>query len=210
MEIEKAFKELSLFKQKEVKRINVLDPIFNMGNQYVEVMKEIDRLDFTDTCFTFQSKIELLAKPNGNVFLDLVERTNSHLEFGLQTIIPEEYKIIDRKNDVKVITEQLELLNQRKISYEVSLIYGLPNQTISSFERSIDYIKSKGCKKITAWPLMLLKGTKLFSERENWKMSEEVIGDFSIPIVTTSNSFSKNDWYKMKELAQNLNENQRF
>ena len=209
MQQEKAFAELAMFKDKRVKRINVLDPIFNMGSDYLPIMKEIGRLNFSDTEFTFQSKIELLTKKDGSEFLDLVEKTNSHLEFGLQTVIPEEYGIIDRANNVEKIKQQLEILNQRNISYEVSLIYGLPNQTVDSFKASIEFAQSKGCKKITAWPLMLLKGTPLFSEKEKWNLKEEVIGDFDIPVVTSSSSFNKDQWLMMQEIAMGLERNQR-
>ncbi len=166
MQKDKAFAELALFKEKAVKRINVLDPIFNMGANYLPILKEIDRLNFTNTQFTFQSKIELLIKKDGPEFLNLIEKTNGHLEFGLQTVIPEEYKIIDRANDVNIIRKQLEILNQRNISYEVSLIYGLPNQTVDSFKASIEFAHNKGCKKITAWPLMLLKAHLIFRKGE--------------------------------------------
>ncbi len=210
MQLEKAFNELALFKQKVIKRINVLDPIFNMGNQYLEIMKEIDRLKFTNTNFTYQSKIELLTKKDGSEFLDLIEKTNAHLELGLQTIIPEEYEVIERKNNTKIIEEQLEVLNKRNISYEVSLIYGLPNQTISSFKKSIEFVQNKGCKKITAWPLMLLKGTPLFFERDKWNLKEEVIGDFNIPVVTSSTTFNKDEWFEMQVVAKGLVNNMRL
>lgn len=209
MQLEKAFSELALFKQKEIKRINVLDPIFNMGSQYIEIMREIDRLQFTNTNFTYQSKIELLTKKSGSDFLDLIEKTNAHLELGLQTVIPEEYEVIERKNNTKIIEEQLDVLNKRNISYEVSLIYGLPNQTIDSFKRSIEFVQNKGCKKITAWPLMLLKGTPLFFERDKWNLKEEVIGDFDIPVVTSSTTFNKDEWFEMDEVAKSLTENVR-
>lgn len=210
MQLEKAFSELALFKQKEVKRINVLDPIFNMGSQYIEIMKEIDRLQFANTKFTYQSKIELLTKKDGSEFLDLIEKTNAHLELGLQTIIPEEYEVIERKNNTKIIEEQLDVLNKRNISYEVSLIYGLPNQTINSFKKSIEFVQNKGCKKITAWPLMLLKGTPLFFERDRWNLKEEVIGDFDIPVVTSSTTFNKDEWFEMEEVAKGLTNNMRL
>lgn len=210
MQLEKAFSELALFKQKEIKRINVLDPIFNMGGQYLEIMKEIDRLQFTNTNFTYQSKIELLTKKDGLEFLDLLEKTNAHLELGLQTIIPEEYEVIERKNNTKIIEEQLEVLNKRNISYEASLIYGLPNQTISSFKKSIEFVQNKGCKKITAWPLMLLKGTPLFFERDKWNLKEEVIGDFNIPVVTSSTTFNKDEWFEMQAVAKSLLNNIRL
>lgn len=209
MQQEKAFAELAMFKDKGVKRINVLDPIFNMGSNYLPIMKKIDYLNFSDVEFTFQSKIELLTKKDGPEFLNLVEKTSSHLEFGLQTVIPEEYAIIDRANNVEQIKQQLEILNQRNISYEVSLIYGLPNQTVDSFNASIEYAQSKGCKKITAWPLMLLKGTPLFSEKERWNLKEEVVGDFDIPVVTSSSTFNKDQWLMMQELAKGLEWNQR-
>jgi len=128
-------------------------------------MNEIDRLNFSNTQFTFQSKIELLEKKDGPDFLNLVEKNNSQLEFGLQTIIPVEYSVIDRANNIEKIKQQLEILNDTKIFYGVGLIYGLPNQTVDSFKANIEFAENKGCKKITVWPLMLLTGTPLFLEK---------------------------------------------
>lgn len=74
----------------------------------------------------------------------------------------------------------------RGISYEVSLIYGLPGQTLDSFQRGIDHLQRKGCTVIKAWPMMLLPGTKLCDQKEQWGMEEEPIGEFRIPVVTSS------------------------
>lgn len=210
LQLEKSFQELSLFKEKSVKRVNVLDPVFNMRDAYLQIVNEIDKLNFHDTVFTYQSKIELLAKKDGQTFLDLVEKTNGHLEFGLQTIVPEEYQVIDRKNDINIIREQMEKLRERGTSYEVSLIYGLPNQTVSSFKQSIEFVKEMGCQKITAWPLMLLRGTPLFSEREKWNLNQEIIGEYDIPVVTSGNSFGKDQWLEMAEIANKLHANSRI
>ena len=209
LEVEKVLKELAFLKDKEVKRVNVLDPVFNMGKNYMVIMKEIERLKFSNTTFTFQSKIELLAKKGGNEFLDLVEGTHSHLEFGLQTVIPLEYETVNRKNDIHIIGEELDKLKERQISYEISLIYGLPNQTVSSFKKCIDYVKSKGCENVTAWPLMLLKGTPLYYEKEKYHMKEEVLGDFNIPVVTSNSSFTKDEWLEMRSIAEGLKSNNR-
>lgn len=213
MHTEKVFAELAMFKEKNVGRINVLDPVFNISSSslsYLDVMKEIDRLSFNQTTFTLQSKIELLAKKDGTAFLDFVEKTNSHLEFGIQTIIPQEYEVVTRNNDIRLIAEQLDLLNKRGISYEVSLIYGLPNQTVDSFRKSVDILMKFGCKAITAWPLMLLKGTPLYAQRDRWNFKEEIIGDFNIPIVTSSTSFNKDDWFVMQQMAESLIRNNRY
>ena len=100
-------------------------------------------------------------------------------------------------------------LNELGISYEVSLIYGLPNQTVQSFRKSISLLRENGCTDIAAFPLMLLKGTELYAEKEKWGMEEEIVGDFGIPTVTSSNSFTKNEWLQMNDLAVSLMPNKR-
>jgi radical SAM superfamily enzyme YgiQ (UPF0313 family) len=210
LKTDKLFNELEYFRAKKVRKVNVLDPIFNMGKDYVSILQKIKDLNFAGTTFSFQSKVELLAKSDGKTFLELVEATNSHLEFGLQTTISEEYSVIDRKNNIEIIQEQLKVLNERQVSYEVSLIYGLPNQTVDSFCRSIDFLLENGCKKVTAWPLMLLRGTPLYDQKTKWNMQEEAIGEFDIPVVTSNTTFNKDDWFKMKEIAESLGKTNRI
>jgi coproporphyrinogen III oxidase-like Fe-S oxidoreductase len=94
--------------------------------------------------------------------------------------------------------------NRNCARYEVSLIYGLPGQTIDSFKRSIDFVQSRGCKTIKAYPLMLLRGTELYHEKEKWDIKEEATGEFAIPVVTSSNSFTRHDWEQMNDIANNL------
>jgi len=202
--ISKIFEELSFFKSKNVKRINILDPIFNIGNDYLNILKEVKRINF-DGKITLQTRFEMIKGEKGEKFLNLVERINAHLEFGLQTIIEDEYKVINRPNDIKIISNILHQLKIRNISYEVSLIYGLPNQTIDSFQYSIDFLISNGCSNIIAYPLMLLKGTELYKQKEKYHFLEKTFGDFNVPTVIASNSFSKNDWLKMNKIAKRLN-----
>ena len=208
--LDKVFEELKLFRSKNVKRVNILDPVFNMGNHYLEVLKEIDRLQFRGTTFTLQTRFELIRGIEGEKFLSLAGDTNAHLEFGIQTVIPAEYKIVNRPNKPDHIARLFKDLNSRGISYEVSVIYGLPNQTISTFKQSIDFLRSNGCTNITAYPLMLLKGTELYYQKQKWQMTEEPIGAFDIPVVTSSSSFNKENWFEMREIANNLKPNARI
>lgn len=208
-QFDKVAQELSFFREKEVKRVNILDPIFNVGNDYLNILEEIDRLKFKDTTFTLQTRFELIKRNRGEHFLSLVEKTKAHLEFGLQTIIPAEYNVINRPNNQTHISTLFNELNKRRISYEVSLIYGLPNQTVDSFKQSIDFLYKNGCSSITAFPLMLLKGTELYGQKQKWNMVEEQIGEFNIPVVTSSNTFDKNAWLKMQEISNKLMGNSR-
>ncbi|WP_373492577.1 radical SAM protein [Aquiflexum sp.] len=206
--LDKVFNEISFIADRQVKRVNILDPIFNSGKDYLEVMREINRTNL-NTTFTLQSRLENIRGIAGKEFLDLCSGDNYHLEFGLQTAVTTEADNINRRNNLQQIDEAFTQLKERNISYEVSLIYGLPGQTIDSFKRSIDFVESIGCKTIKAFPLMLLRGTELYHEKELWNIKEENIGEFAIPVVTSSNSFSRHDWEQMNEIANNLSPHHR-
>jgi radical SAM superfamily enzyme YgiQ (UPF0313 family) len=207
--LEKVFEELSLVRERQVKKVNILDPIFNSGKEYLEVMKEINRSN-TQTIFTLQSRFENIKGASGSEFLNHCSEGNYHLEFGLQTSDLFESQAINRKNNGDQIESALIELQERNISYEVSLIYGLPGQTLDSFRRSIDFVQSKGCNTVKAFPLMLLRGTELFAQKQKWNITEEVIGDFDIPLVTSSSTFNREEWGKMDEIASSLSAHERI
>ncbi|HRI29172.1 MAG TPA: hypothetical protein PK715_14030, partial [Chitinophagales bacterium] len=66
---DKVFEELSLFKEKEVKKINILDPVFNVGKEYLNILEEVKRINLK-SLITVQSKIELIINHDGQQFLD--------------------------------------------------------------------------------------------------------------------------------------------
>ncbi|MCC5814660.1 MAG: radical SAM protein [Leptospira sp.] len=206
--LDRIYEELHLFHEMDVQKINILDPIFNVGKGYLEILKEMDRIGYRNLV-SIQSRFELIGGDRGEEFLDLCENLNINLEFGLQTSDKLESSLINRKNDPTKIQHAMHELNTRNISYEISLMFGLPNQTVESFQRSIDFVIDNGCENITAYPLKLLRGTKLESQREEFQFREMTMGDFDIPFVVESNSFSEADWWQMKELADSLEPSQR-
>lgn len=203
--LDKVFGEIAFFKEKKIKKINIIDPIFNAGNQYMDVLHEFVRTN-TSCMISLQARFETI----NDKFLDFCEKLNVNLEFGLQTAIEKESKLINRKNNPEKIKRIMQKLNERKISYEISLIYGLPSQTLESFRKSIRFVIENGCKNITAFPLMLLKGTELHHLKNKFGLKEGQIGEFNIPVVTKSNTFSEIDWYQMKKLSQSLSPNYRI
>jgi len=200
--INKVFQELSFLQSKQVQKINVIDPVFNHGKNYLEILDEIIRLKMKSH-FTFQSRFELIKSNAIDGYLDKVSLIKSTLEFGLQSVNTFETNGINRKNDISKVKFVMNELNLRNINYEISIIYGLPFQNVDSFQTTIDFIKSNGCKNIKAFPLMLLRGTELYYMKEKLNLKVEM-DDFNIPYVTSGNSFTKNEYLKMKEIANNL------
>jgi len=186
----------------------VLDPVFNMGADYLEVLKEATRIGL-GALMTFQSRLELIARPGGEAFLDLCTNLNAHLEFGLQTAVEAEFRAIKRPNNLQRVETALRAIRELGLAFETHLIYGLPNQTLESFQRSIDFLQSNGCHTILAYPLMLLKGTPLLDRAEDFGFVVNETEDFRIPHPVASASYSERDWHAMKEIAEGLSEDRR-
>ena len=190
--------EVELFANAEVKRISILDPIFHTNQDRAIKRLESIKKNNLDAQLSLQCRFEMITPE----FLDALDGINATLEFGVQTIIPAECKVIGRPNNMKKIEQVVKELKARNIDYEVSLIYGLPLQTLDSFEESINWCRSHGIPRIQAWPLMLLRGTPIYSQRETYGFKESK--DNAIPIVIASNSFTELDHLKMSELADAL------
>lgn len=165
-----------------------------------------------------QTRIEMI----NTEFMNKIEKLNEQgariiLECGIQTVINEEMKIIRRLNNLKKIEQISRCLRQRNIEFEVSLIFGLPSQTLDSFKRSVEFcIEKIRPNKIDAWPLMILRGTELYDKKKLYGLKEELVSesfDFDlpkermfvgIPHVTSSISFRRSEWQEMLKISKSL------
>jgi radical SAM superfamily enzyme YgiQ (UPF0313 family) len=195
-----------------VKDLAVLDPTFNSGDQYLQVLEQFAGFGYRGK-LALQCRIEMV-KPE---FLDLIEAINQTgrvvLEFGLQTVHKAEQQVIQRPNNLRKVAAVVEDLHKRNIESEISLIFGLPGQTLQSFQESVSFCQDVlGIPIIHAFPLMLLRGTPLYEQKQQLQLIESSDVHFDqiprvqqdIPHVISSPSFSFQDWVKMGEIAEGL------
>ena len=185
--------ELALFAERQVADIAVLDPIFNDGSRSTAVLEECDRLGLTAR-LSLQSRLEMVTED----FLEAGRSLDLRLEFGLQTIHPKECQAVGRPNNMAVVERRLARVRTEGHPFEISLIYGLPNQTLESFRESVEWCLNMGVPTIKAFPLMLLRGTKLARDRDQWGLVEN---DDPLPQVVQSHTFSREDHVQMAALS---------
>ncbi|MDE0525008.1 MAG: B12-binding domain-containing radical SAM protein [Thaumarchaeota archaeon] len=191
-------REMAAFRDAGTCKVAVLDPIFN-----TDVGRAVDLLGCLKETrigahLSLQCRFELVT----DAFLDAVEPLDATLEFGLQTVHDDEARAVGRPNHMGSVESAIAKLNRRRIPYEVSLIYGLPFQTAERFRDSVNWCLERGVPKVRAWPLMLLRGTKIHTEREKWGYVESV-GE-RIPIVVESRWFSRGEHSRMADIASSL------
>lgn len=188
--------EIDLFCRAGVQDIAVLDPIFNVGPQASRVLERFRRNGYAGR-LSLQCRAESL-RPE---FLELAQDLDVRIELGLQTTNTAESVAIDRRNDIDKVDVALQHLRDRAIPHEVSLIFGLPLQTLESFVTSVSWCLQRRVPVIKAFPLMLLRGTKLERERERWALEED---DDPMPMVVASSTFDRRDHQWMTRIAEAL------
>ncbi len=192
--------EIKLFSSASVKEIAVLDPIFNTNTNpehAIDVMQKFRQHGFTGR-LALQARAEFIT----DEFLEAARGLDIKLEFGLQTIHRHEETAIQRTNNLNLFEKNLTKLNQHNIPYEISMIFGLPNQTVESFEKTIEWCLRLKVPVIKAFPLMLLRGTPLEHNKNRWHMVvDEPDG---MPVVVESDTFDYADWQYMAQLSEAL------
>lgn len=189
-------REMELFVRSEVDDIAVLDPLFNLGDHALAVLRTLQRLGYRGR-LSLQCHFSTLD----DEFLEACEGLDVRLEFGLQTIHEREARAVARVNALEKVREGIRELQVRHIPFEVSIIFGLPEQTLESFRRTIDFCLRQRVPVLKAFPLMLLRGTALERERTRWGLVEN---DEPIASVIRSDSFTEQDWMRMSALAEAL------
>jgi radical SAM superfamily enzyme YgiQ (UPF0313 family) len=194
--LERLEREMELFVRSGVEDIAVLDPLFNLGDHALAVLKTFRELGYRGR-LSLQCHFSTLD----DEFLDACEGLDVRLEFGLQTIHEREARAVERVNDLGKVRAGIGKLRARHIPFEVSIIFGLPEQTLESFRRTIDFCLKQEVPTLKAFPLMLLRGTALEREREKWGLVEN---DEPIPSVIRSHTFDEWEWRRMEALAEAL------
>lgn len=188
--------ELEVIASSSVTDLAVLDPVFNMNPRAEAILRTLADLGYRGRV-SLQCRFELLTAS----FLDACKRLDVHLEFGLQTIHEREMRAIGRLNNLAKVDAALAMLRASGVPFEVSLIYGLPEQTLDSFRASVDWCHERGVSVVRAFPLMLLRGTGAHTNRERWGLIES---NDPIPLVMSSNTFTRAEREEMRSIAERL------
>jgi radical SAM superfamily enzyme YgiQ (UPF0313 family) len=196
---ERHLDELKLFKERGVKKLNVLDPLFNdyegHGEQYLKLIRKVG----------FSGKVTLQIRPELLTERFMEEASlnpNVSFEIGVQSLDPTVLKTIQRggyKTEAQ-LREKLDRCRELGIATMVTLIYGLPLQTYDSFARDIGIVKSYGVGKVGAFPLQVYAGTKLADDIGLYGLilKEDAFG---IPEVVDNPT---RDFEKMQKLAETV------
>ncbi|KAF9408244.1 hypothetical protein BGZ76_005906, partial [Entomortierella beljakovae] len=153
--------EIQMISSSEVRDVAILDPTFNSnGNRHIEILEHFLEFGYKGK-LSLQCRFEMVKDEFIEVCRKLKENgVDLLLEFGLQTTNRAEMLEIKRMNNMNKVVDVAGRLHSFGIPFEVSMIYGLPHQTLSSFRSSLKTAQHEiKPTSLVAWPLMILRGT---------------------------------------------------
>lgn len=186
----------------------VVDPTFNSGPNYLEVLAKLSGYIGK---LSLQCRLEMMTDEFMHAVLELSRTAHVVLEFGVQTVHKNELRLIERPSNAKRIERWLDQLNAEGVPYEMSFIYGLPEQTLDSFRYTLEWAERKCSDHRDSqaiarfFPLMLLRGTRLHDRRHELglvtcdALQVDISGRVgsSIPHVVASRTFTFEHWLIM-------------
>lgn len=196
LEQQRILAEIDLFCRSGVDDIAVLDPIFNANPHATAVLQR-----FVDNGYRGKLALQCRAEMTTPAFLAAAAPLHVNLEFGLQTVHDHESRAIGRANNIAKVDIALRDVRKLGLRHEVSLIFGLPQQSLASFEQSVSWCLERRVPVVKAFPLLLLRGTPLAQNRDQWGLRDD---GSAMAKVLSSNSFTHDEWLKMARLSEAL------
>jgi len=147
------------------KEIFLMDPTFNIPKKRAkEILKLIKKYrNNNDISVTVELRVDLLDKE----IMDLLKEANiTVIEVGLQSSNIDVMSAVDRKQSTKLISENVKYMQSLGIETIIQLIYGLPEETTSTYLDSIDYGVSLDVSKVEPYQLQLLPGTPMYKSAD--------------------------------------------
>ena len=166
--VDRTKEDLKRFIDSPIKLLKFVDRTFNLSKEkYMAIWRFL--LENYKEGITFHFEI------NANIFddetldfLETVPKGYFQFEIGVQTIDAQAMKSIGRINKLEKLEYNIRRIS-RNIHLHLDLIAGLPYETYDKFRESFDYVHRLKPEMIQLGFLKLLKGTKMYDEREKYR-----------------------------------------
>ena len=166
--VDRTKEDLKRFIDSPIKLLKFVDRTFNLSKEkYMAIWRFL--LENYREGITFHFEI------NANIFddetldfLETVPKGYFQFEIGVQTIDAQAMKSIGRINKLEKLEYNIRRIS-RNIHLHLDLIAGLPYETYDKFRESFDYVHRLKPEMIQLGFLKLLKGTKMYDEREKYR-----------------------------------------
>ena len=192
--IKRLRKELQLFVKKQVAQVWVLDSTFNAplkrGKQLLKMLLEVA----PQIHYHIEAKADLLD----NETIELLSHLSCSVQIGLQSSAVHILKSLHRNLIVEQLEQKLKQMTVAGITFGLDLIYGLPKDNHTGFQKSLDFALRQQPNQVDIFPLAVLPGTELFQKQQEFGIQGTVRPPY---LLKSNDTYSEQDLQKSRLLA---------
>ncbi|WP_420630705.1 radical SAM family heme chaperone HemW [Candidatus Leptofilum sp.] len=124
-------------------------------------------LDGVRAYFALAADAEVTMEANpGTVDLDYLTAVHqagiNRISFGVQSVIPSELALLEREHDFATVVEAVQMARQAGLdNFNLDLIYGMPGQTLPSWEQSLRAVLDLDPAHLSLYCLTIEPGTPM-------------------------------------------------
>ncbi len=157
--------ELELIASSGVSSVFVLDPSFNAdGERAIRILDQLlaqaAKPGATPIHWHFEVRAEQLTRAQARRFA----RLGASLQIGLQSASEAVCAAINRPFKAGPFASKIALLNEEGCIFGLDLMYGLPEDSLAGFRKSVDWALGLWPNNLDIFPLALLPGTALHEQ----------------------------------------------
>lgn len=119
--------------------------------------------------FTVEANPEDISEQS---IVELRQAGVDRISIGVQSFDTPQLQSVSRRHSAEESLRALQVLRDSGINYSADLIYGLPGQTVESWERQLDTLLSFRPPHFSAYLLSYEPGTRLYAMRSTGKVQE--------------------------------------
>lgn len=193
--LQKVFEEIQFFLDAKVKLVKFVDRTYNLKSErYLKIWEYILKNHNQKTMFHFEIEAEFLSHESLE-FLQTVPKGIMQFEIGVQSANKKTLQKINRSTNIEKLAENIKQIPST-IHKHLDLIAGLPEEDLSSFGKSFDFVMSLKPNALQLGFLKVLPGTQMetFAKQNGWSWQENSVYEiFSSSCMNfTEISFLKN------------------
>lgn len=136
----------------------------------------IDNIDRTDDCeITLEcNPYDLASSWTEQGLRSIADVGLNRISMGMQSIVDTERKALGRRANAEDVKKAIDLVHRCGIeNISLDLMLGIPNQTIDSLKRSIDFCAESGAKHVSSYMLKIEPGTPFEKIEKQLKLPDE-------------------------------------
>lgn len=136
--------------------------------------KELERIfNLFDGIFFQEATLEVNPDDINSDFLKWLENSPiNRISMGVQSLVDTELRNIGRRHSAEDALTAIELIKKTNFSLSLDLIYGLPGQTLESWENSLSRIISLEPEHLSCYMLSYEEGTRMELMRKRGEVKE--------------------------------------